>query len=502
MIPPNQINHRPGPEDSCSEPNRRGGSVKRARQLLEAGVRPTRLVSRPSPSPSTGSATSQTPWPLPTSGLQPEPLNPHHPRFMAPRGPPPLRPPRPSEVPSQIPSPSVYSTRSGESSAPSLPLNHHNPYPYPTRPVRSFSHPNPRPNQQSVPRPFVNKDSAASPTSSVEMMPRISIETDELFRHSTHSASSSAPYMHPTPPAEPPIPQSRRQAAGLVIPSNVRRSRVRRSSVSPIPEEIPDPRLTLGSYASSRAIPSSWGSGPAESEILGAYLDDGSSDDEERIQRKEPEELNPVRSASLGKRHKPTMRTIMKSNPSSEVSMPELHDLSPSPTRPEPNSDIEKTTKIRTGTTENEEKLSVQAEDRAAMRTPTPVRRGSISSLSSESWVDFEKPRFAKIDEQNTYRGALEKQLEILPKAAPTMSDKRPNGRKPPRLDMDAVRGAEARGSLSSLTDLIRRATKLASNLDHGRTASRADLAGAGADFRDLGEWTDLTQSRVNANEF
>ena len=53
-----------------------------------------------------------------------------------------------------------------------------------------------------------------------------------------------------------------------------------------------------------------------------------------------------------------------------------------------------------------------------------------------------------------------------------------------------AIIGAEARGSLSSLTDLIRRATKLASNLDHGRTASRADLAsaGAGADFMDPGK--------------
>lgn len=487
MIPPNQTSHRPGPGVSCPEPNRRGGSVKRARQLLEAGVRPTRLVSRSSPSPPIGSATSQTQWPLPASGLQPEPLNPHHPRFMAPRGPPPLRPPRPSEVPSQVPSPSVYSIRSGESSEPSVPWNYNNPYPYPTRPTRSFSHPTPRPNQQPVPGSSFNKDSAASPTSSVEMMPRISIETDELFRHSTHSASSSTPYMHTTPPAEPPIPQSRRQAAGLAIPSNVRRSRVRRSSVSPIPEEIPDPRLTLGSYASSRAIPSSWGSGPAESEILGAYLDDGSSGDEEKVQRKEPEELNPVRSASLGKRHKPTMRTIMKSNPSSEVSMPELHDSSPSQTRPEPNSEVDNM-KIRTVTTGDEGKLSAQAEDRTEMRVSAPVRRGSISSLSSESWVDFEKPRFAKDDEQNTYRGALEKQLEILPKAAPTMSDKRPNGRKPPRLDMDAVRGAEARGSLSSLTDLIRRATKLASNLDHGRTASRADLVGAGAEFRDLGE--------------
>ncbi|KAF2769053.1 hypothetical protein EJ03DRAFT_374879 [Teratosphaeria nubilosa] len=45
--------------------------------------------------------------------------------------------------------------------------------------------------------------------------------------------------------------------------------------------------------------------------------------------------------------------------------------------------------------------------------------------------------------------------------------------RRPPRLNVDAVRDAEARGSLTSLPDLIKRATRLASNLDRGKTASR-----------------------------
>ncbi|KAH6620042.1 hypothetical protein C7974DRAFT_316026 [Boeremia exigua] len=48
--------------------------------------------------------------------------------------------------------------------------------------------------------------------------------------------------------------------------------------------------------------------------------------------------------------------------------------------------------------------------------------------------------------------------------------------RRPARLDMDTVRDAEARGSLTSLPDLIRRATRLAANLDKGRTASRLGL--------------------------
>ncbi|PPJ50511.1 hypothetical protein CBER1_07732 [Cercospora berteroae] len=47
---------------------------------------------------------------------------------------------------------------------------------------------------------------------------------------------------------------------------------------------------------------------------------------------------------------------------------------------------------------------------------------------------------------------------------------------RPPRLNVDAVKEAEARGSLTSLPDLIRRATKLASNLDRGKTASRMGM--------------------------
>lgn len=41
--------------------------------------------------------------------------------------------------------------------------------------------------------------------------------------------------------------------------------------------------------------------------------------------------------------------------------------------------------------------------------------------------------------------------------------------RRPPKLDIDAVRNAEARGSLTSLPDLIRRATRLAAMMDRGR---------------------------------
>ncbi|QIW99304.1 hypothetical protein AMS68_004822 [Peltaster fructicola] len=58
----------------------------------------------------------------------------------------------------------------------------------------------------------------------------------------------------------------------------------------------------------------------------------------------------------------------------------------------------------------------------------------------------------------------------------PTPSAFRSGKKRPPRLDMSAVAEAEQRGSLTSLPDLIKRATRLASNLDRGKTASRLGM--------------------------
>lgn len=483
---------RPGPGPAGQQPDRKG-SVKRARQLLEAGVRPTRIspsppaaaIPRPYP-PAPRNSSHNTQWPLPASGLQPRPLNPHqHPRYLGPRGPPPQRPPRPNEapqqMPSQIPSPSIYSVRSGLDSETS------SNYPYPTRPARSFSQPKVQQFHPNPPRPSTAEGSCPSPTSTVDMTPRISISTEDLFRHSTASTSSSLPTVPPIPLPEPPLPLAHaqpRKTAGLAAPS-AQKTRARRSSVSPIPEELPDPRQTLGSLASSRAIPSSWGSGPAESEILGAYLDTESDDDEHSQETVREDKASLVRNASVGKRGKPTMRTILKSNPNSEVIVPVVLSTQ------------------QKGDSENDVSDGAVATEAAvgkAPRQPAPARRASASTVSGESYIDPEKPRFAHPVPDHAYSdAALEKELEALPRAAPTMSDKRPGGRKPPRLDMGAVRDAEARGSLSSLTDLIRRATKLASNLDHGRTASRTDILAAEAESKGpFGEFILISNSTQN----
>ncbi|KGO37299.1 hypothetical protein PEX1_020480 [Penicillium expansum] len=440
------------------EPSRKG-SVKRARQMLDAGVRqeqasPPQQMRQPQVP---RDISHQPQWPLPDSGLPPHPIN-QHPRYMIPRGPPPLRPFHPSE----LPSPSIYSERDGpvseRSSSPSQ------------RPPRSFSQLQPPPLAQSR-RPMNDVPaSPASPTSTIDMTPRISIATDDLFRQSVASSTPSVPDVPQFPPtfllSESGLPQDdpRHRTAGLVAPLNMRQPGLApQSSVPPIPEEFADPRLTKCSVASSRAIPLSWGSGPAESEILGAYLDID-SDDGQRSPGFQEDDTRLVRNASIGKRGKPTMRTILRSNPVSVVDMPTPTEEESSP----------KETAVRS--------IGMGGLAGQVPRIPSQLRNSSTTASSeSVKGVDPEKPPFAPhYDSPSDAR--LEKELEAfgaLPTAAPTMSDKRPGGHKPPALNMHALRDAEARGSLSSLSDLIKRATKLASNLDHGRTASRANnLAG------------------------
>ncbi|KAF3045543.1 hypothetical protein E8E12_009549 [Didymella heteroderae] len=75
-----------------------------------------------------------------------------------------------------------------------------------------------------------------------------------------------------------------------------------------------------------------------------------------------------------------------------------------------------------------------------------------------------------------SYTGADSPIFPFQPEPRSNTLAERVGFKRPPRLDMDTVRDAEARGSLTSLPDLIRRATRLAANLDRGKTASRLGL--------------------------
>ncbi|KJK67760.1 hypothetical protein P875_00109034 [Aspergillus parasiticus SU-1] len=418
----------------------RQGSVRRAREMLEAGRRHEPQADAGVP-PLRRDVAHMTQWPLPTENSQMNMVD-SHVRHLTPQGPPPQRPPRPD-----MPSPSVYSERSVPDVAPS-PLHI-------KRPVPSFSQPL---SQSSPPRVAVQQPPPPSPSSVAASTPRVSVATEDPLRHSTVSSAASMASIpdFPFPAQRLPADPSQRNIANLAPP--IGRQVINRvSSVSPIPEERSDSK---GSYASSRAIPS-WTSAKAESEILGTYLDGISDEDGEPDHAINGNSSSLVRQASIGKRGQPSVCMIRRSTAESPVPPPE----DPARLRP------------------------------AAPDVPPPsfakeistgkARRGSfLTSSSDSSHFDLDKAPFVldvgQQHPEHVNSEALAKEIEVFPRAMPTMSDKRPGGRRPPPLNMGAVRDAEKRGSLTSLPDLIRRATKLATNLEHGRTASRNDLLGGG----------------------
>jgi hypothetical protein len=94
------------------------------------------------------------------------------------------------------------------------------------------------------------------------------------------------------------------------------------------------------------------------------------------------------------------------------------------------------------------------------------TKDGKFDALSKETLGGPEK------------RGLPRQDSDTLRAPNAGFSDQRGDRRRPPRLNVDAARDQEARGSLTSLSDLIKRATRLASNLDRGKTASRLGMEG------------------------
>ncbi|RAL10578.1 uncharacterized protein BO97DRAFT_471624 [Aspergillus homomorphus CBS 101889] len=422
----------------------RKGSVRRAREMLEAGKRPEQV---PEPVPTSRiNPAHMTQWPLPNGGLQQIDAANAHARLLGPKGPPPQRPPQPD-----CPSPSV-------------PLNI-------KRPVPSFSQPLPI---QPAPRPAIRVPIPPSPSSVAGSTPRASIATEDLFRQSgvssvgTISLNDLQATAHSTSEHGASSAYPLKKAGGLAptIPA-ARPGENRGSSVSPIPEELPDsPTISRELSAPTRPYPPSWCSGPAESVILGTYLDGDSEDSgsQHSVQAAAPALL---RQASIGTRGKPALRTIQKSSTNSPVPV-----LTKTPVSARP---------ATAKTTTTEAVLKEIAVGRERNDSISTVSSGSTHFGTEKAPImldlSAEHPAVARPLNNSA---TMHKETGGLPKAAPAMSEKRPTGRRPPRLNMTAVRDAEARGSLTSLPDLIRRATKLASNLEHGRTASRNDLLNGG----------------------
>lgn len=307
-----------------------------------------------------------------------------------------------------------------------------------------------------------------------------------LSRPSTLSSVGSIPDF-PLPIQAPPPPTMGppRRSVNLGPPPSARRGASsfysHLSYVSPIPEE--SPRRSHTSYASSAAMPESWGT---PSPMDSPRYDDEFYDDtivEERtpsegmsMQEEDGDESRLVRSASLGRRAKAALVTTAAPGPRESVLPLEDDYTRPyaSPVQPSPFND-------GTGYVEASSNSSnTVPSTNTSKGTPVGAALTADAILTAYDAASAVDPRTSR-------------RLSTSPNAQtdPTI----PRGfsrlsaiRRPPKLDIDAVRQAETRGSLTSLPDLIRRATRLAASLDRGRRpASRFDMDDFPPEFYGIG---------------
>ncbi|KAL1888319.1 hypothetical protein Sste5346_009644 [Sporothrix stenoceras] len=303
-----------------------------------------------------------------------------------------------------------------------------------------------------------------------------------MSRNSTVSSVGSIPDF-PVPVAQPvaiPVPAPvaamppPRRSVNLGPPPSARRGASsfysNASYVSPIPEESPRSR-SHASFASSAAMPDNWGSTSSlamspnypdatsfyedipeesrESSNASGYGDEdgsrsgaGSADGDRDV-----DEKHLVRSASIGKRGKAALVTTGAKGDVNSGASPFREGTGFLDASSSSSGLTGQTGKATAGSRLTADSI-LNAYDAATAPDPSnPSRRLSVSP---QPGLDFGGPA-------RPYN-----RLSAI--------------RRPPKLDIDAVRKAEARGSLTSLPDLIRRATRLAASLDKGRRpASRLD---------------------------
>ncbi|KIW37961.1 uncharacterized protein PV06_09939 [Exophiala oligosperma] len=289
-------------------------------------------------------------------------------------------------------------------------------------------------------------------------------------------------------PTAPPVPESStgntKQDASQ---SPGRRYNVHESYMSSVLDDFVTPGTTPGSRSRGFPTPKRYsGSVYAESEALGVdeRYDQGITS--QNSSRSTSPENSPqiVRQASVGKRAKPAMTTIKNRNSHMGHEIPE-----------EGAGNVTSTTRaaamnalsaaVAAGITTKPPHFQPESSE---SRSYTPVRMPFDTSPPASPSADREYLQTPK----SLSTIATTKLFEPTPSSShsrkstnpllglgieqPSMSDKIPPNRRPPRLDMDAVKEAEQRGSTTSLSDLIRRATRLAANLDRGKTASRLGM--------------------------
>ncbi|KAF4124677.1 hypothetical protein GMORB2_5343 [Geosmithia morbida] len=227
------------------------------------------------------------------------------------------------------------------------------------------------------------------------------------------------------------------------------------SNVSPIAEEN---NRSHGSYASSAAMPGNWSPSSPLYSNPDSFFDDTMTDVSRDSMGDEYEDnSNLVRSASIGKKGRPQL----------------VENKAGSSARPSPQP-VQRPFQAGTGYVD---------ETSSSSDTATPAVTPAVTPAADDRANQASRQFFVPVGLRGPTGSAadLEKQ-DLGPQRPSALPPARSNSRRlsglkrPPRLDMDAVRAAEARGSLTSLPDLIKRATRLAAMIEGGRRpASRID---------------------------
>ncbi|KAI9879890.1 MAG: hypothetical protein M1830_006557 [Pleopsidium flavum] len=398
---------------------------------------------------------------------------------------PPQRPPRPSHVAPFVEAPKV------QNSAPAFPPQQppQSQIPQPQYWENDFHRP---PSQRS--RPINTSNASGSPGQSLAS--------------SSASRAPSAPNLA-APIASPPVrrnvnsgppPSARRGAASYYLQA---------SYVAPIPEELPESvHKSHGSYASSHAIPSSWGSGPPDlyvGEEPGGDEEEedlsGGDDGRESNGGDHDEASGLVRQASLGKRHKPALTTIKSSEmlrkdgvtsqtqPTTVGEVATKADNNKARPMTETASGAEAAGTVETGYLQGRKQHTAQAlSGGTGLLDPSSSSDESLAKITDPAANTLTPASIAPVDPRiGQILGGLEKGGALGPRGAggsvpnstPSTIGDFSGIQRPSKLGLYNVRESDARNSLTSLPELIRRATRLASVLDRSRTASRLEMLDA-----------------------
>ena len=267
-----------------------------------------------------------------------------------------------------------------------------------------------------------------------------------------------------------------------------------------------DAQRSHGSYASSHAIPSSWESDPRDVNtdadgMMGLHELDNGEEDVSPLGNRSEDERGLVRHASMGKRHRPSLTTIRSSDRMNGDEMASWQnkarsneDLTGGSRKGEKDKKGKKgglgQSAVAGGAAATAAALAAQRGPAMPPRAARPsLSRGRSSQTSSPSsggttpkrlnalTTDFPFPHTT-----GTIRSDLTSPTDTgNPRIVSGPQMGMLDSRRLPRLNTSAAPESEVRGSLTSLPELIRRATTLASVLDRGRPTSRFSLAGLGS---------------------